>query len=44
MSVMEELKATPTNSIYFDDRPNYNITKDEKELSIVTFILEGVLW
>ncbi|XP_076545308.1 cilia- and flagella-associated protein 65 isoform X5 [Osmia lignaria lignaria] len=44
MSLMEELKATPSSTIYFDDRKNYNITKDENELSMVAFILEGILW
>ncbi|XP_046143458.1 LOW QUALITY PROTEIN: cilia- and flagella-associated protein 65-like [Osmia bicornis bicornis] len=44
MSLMEQLKATPSSTIYFNDRTNYNITKDENELSIVAFILEGILW
>lgn len=43
VSLLNELKASPANVIYFDDSKKCNII-DEKELCIVKFILEGLLW
>nr|XP_012139804.1 PREDICTED: coiled-coil domain-containing protein 108-like isoform X1 [Megachile rotundata] len=44
VSLMNELKAAPSKTIHFDERPGYNITQNEKEFFIVTFLLEGILW
>ncbi|XP_071870317.1 cilia- and flagella-associated protein 65 [Bombus fervidus] len=43
VSLLNELKASPANVIYFDDSKKCNVI-DEKELCIVKFILEGLLW
>ncbi|OAD53130.1 hypothetical protein WN48_10759 [Eufriesea mexicana] len=43
VTLLEELKASPSNMIFFDDSKNCSIIK-EKELYVVTFILEGLLW
>ncbi|XP_076230157.1 cilia- and flagella-associated protein 65 isoform X2 [Nomia melanderi] len=43
-SLKEELKSAPSRAVFLDDSENYNITKNGKELNIITFILEGLLW
>ncbi|KAK9300342.1 hypothetical protein QLX08_006890 [Tetragonisca angustula] len=43
IDLLKELKASPSNIIYFDDSKNH-IVLSEKELCIIKFILEGLLW
>lgn len=43
IDVLKELKASPSNIIYFDDSKNDTILS-EKELRIIKFVLEGLLW
>ncbi|XP_076752428.1 cilia- and flagella-associated protein 65 [Xylocopa sonorina] len=42
LSLLKKLDVIPLNTIYFDDSKNCKINK--KELLIVTFLLEGMLW
>ncbi|CAK9816862.1 Cilia- and flagella-associated protein 65 [Anthophora quadrimaculata] len=43
VSLLKELEAAPVKAIAFNNSKTCNITK-EKDLPIVTFILEGLLW
>ncbi|XP_076680355.1 cilia- and flagella-associated protein 65 isoform X2 [Andrena cerasifolii] len=44
VTLMQQLKAAPTSAVYLDDSKNSCVIQDENELSIATFILEGLLW
>lgn len=44
VKLLRELKATPLSVIHFDDNKNYNNVINEKELYIITLILENLLW
>lgn len=43
VKLLRELKAAPSSVIHFDDNKNYNVI-NEKELYIITLILENLLW
>ncbi|KOC69446.1 Coiled-coil domain-containing protein 108 [Habropoda laboriosa] len=43
VNLLKELQAAPSKTISFDDSNNY-ITTKEKCLSMIPFILEGLLW